>query len=105
MGVKIKSIKWENIQLPPTVRANLYLVIQLMYENGWTMIKFHESNYIMNLERGKVKMNVYLTTLTIQTSMNHPKKGKTQLNRKKLTQNELKTVFKNPRVHTKKGYY
>lgn len=103
--MKLKEIKWENINLPVVVRANLFLVVELIQQNNWEVLKYHDKNYILNLKRGQVKMNVYLSTLTIQTSMKHPKRGRTQLNRKNLTQNELRAVFKDPRVHTKKGYY
>lgn len=103
--MKLKEIKWEKINLPVAVRANLFLVVELIQANKWEVLKYHDKNYILNLKRGDVKMNVYLSTLTIQTSMKHPKKGRTQLNRKNLTPNEVKAVFKNPRAHTKKGYY
>lgn len=105
MSFKIKEIRWENVNLIPKLRANLFLIVELIKENNWEIIKYHDNNFILNLKKGKIKMNVYLSTLTIQTSMNHPTKGKTQLNRKNLKHNELKLIFQNPRSHTGKGYY
>lgn len=48
---------------------------------------------------------VYPTTKTVSTSLIHPKKGKTQLYRKKVDFVTLNKIFSNPRVHTNKGYY
>ena len=42
---------------------------------------------------------------TVQTSMPHQKRGKTQLNRKYVSMDLLKKIFENPRIHTQKGYY
>lgn len=79
-------------------------------ENVADTYKFLKIDYQPNIEmisysNGAVRINVYLTTGTISTSMNHPKKGKTQLFRKNLTFEQIKETFKNPRVHSGKGYY
>jgi hypothetical protein len=106
--IRIKSFKWDKIGssgMPHAVRANLLEVDCLAKTHGWTILRLHPNNYILNLERGNVKMNVYLSTFTIQTALDHPKQGKTQLNRKNLTVKERELVFKNPRFHTKKGYH
>lgn len=42
--------------------------------------------------------------MTVATCINHPKQGKTQLFRKNVSFDELDKIFKNPRVHTGKGY-
>lgn len=67
------------------------------------------------IEAGKkpVRMNIYYTAassidnfnLTVATCLDHPKKGKTQLFRKKVSESQLNALFLNPRKHTKKGYY
>lgn len=52
------------------------------------------------------RINVYYTTGTIGTSLNHPRRGKSQLFRRGIkTLDQLKTIFSNPRVHTGGGYY
>ena len=54
---------------------------------------------------GSVRINVYYTTGTIGTCLNHPTKGKTQLFRRNATLKELEQIFEDPRHHTGKGYY
>lgn len=54
------------------------------------------------------KLNTSLQTqivFTVQTAINHPKKGRTQLNRQGITFPQLEHLFSNPRQHTGKGYY
>ena len=86
-------------------KERLKLVDNLRTQYHWDVTGFHVSNYIVNLKRDGVKMNVYLSTGTVQTSMDHPTKGKTQLNRKRCSDRTIHCIFQNPRVHTKKGYH
>jgi hypothetical protein len=51
------------------------------------------------------RINVYYTTGTIGTCLNHPRKGKTQLFRRNVTIELLEQIFMDPRVHTGTGYY
>jgi hypothetical protein len=51
-----------------------------------------------------VRINVYYTTRTIGTAMDHPAQGKTQLFRKNCTSQELADILANPRIHTGRGY-
>lgn len=51
------------------------------------------------------RINIYLSTGTVATCLDHPVKGKTQLFRKRVTIRQLNEIFRNPRVHTGKGYY
>jgi len=50
------------------------------------------------------RVNVYYTTRTVGTALNHPNKGKTQLFRRNCSVEDLIEIFRNPRVHTGKGY-
>ena len=43
--------------------------------------------------------------MTVSTCLNHPKKGKTQLFRKRVNKEMLEQIFEYPRKHTGKGYY
>lgn len=104
--IRVKSFNWKNIVAPKKVTDMLLRVEVMSKFHGWNITKYHAHNYILNLERnGKEKMNIYLSTMTVQTSINHPKKGKTQLNRKNITPAELEKLMKNVRQHTGKGYY
>ncbi len=51
------------------------------------------------------KINVYYTTGTVGTCVEHPISGKTQLFRRKVDYKTLQRIFQHPRVHTGKGYY
>lgn len=50
------------------------------------------------------RINIYTTKMTVATCINHPRKGKTQLFRKKVSIELMEKIFKNPRVHTHKEY-
>mmetsp|Transcript_36901 Transcript_36901/g.89613 ORF Transcript_36901/g.89613 Transcript_36901/m.89613 type:complete len:585 (-) Transcript_36901:75-1829(-) len=52
----------------------------------------------------KTRINVYYTTRTVGTALDHPKQGKTQLFRRDCSNAELAEIMRNPRVHTNKGY-
>lgn len=105
-GLYITSVNWDRLNAPPKVKANMRFVLKCMQTAHWQFLNYHPNNYVLNLYRDGVRMNVYLSTMTIQTAMNHPKKGKTQLNSKGLTQGQVADVFINPRLHTNgKGYH
>lgn len=66
----------------------------------------HQTNIsLVSYSKDYVRINVYLTTMTVGTCLNHPKKGKTQLFRKNVDKQTLEQIFENPRKHTGKGYY
>lgn len=73
-----------------------YELIKVDYSTG--MIRFYQR---VNL----VAVNIYTTTLTVTTEIFHPKKGKSQLHRKRLSVSDIVKVLENPRLHTGKGYY
>lgn len=73
--------------------------------HGWTFLAHQPSNRMVSYKKEDMRVNVYYTTMTIATCMNHPVKGKTQLFRRDVTLEQLEEIFKNPRVHTLKGYY
>ncbi|OEU18269.1 hypothetical protein FRACYDRAFT_183600, partial [Fragilariopsis cylindrus CCMP1102] len=50
------------------------------------------------------RINIYYSTRTIGTALDHPSQGKTQLFRRKCTVEDLKKIFQNPRSHSGKGY-
>ena len=60
---------------------------------------------VINVYWSRKSIDAHTQHFTVQTALNHPKMGKTQLNRKNITLKELAMIFNNPRIHTKKGYY
>lgn len=82
--------------------------------HGWKHLKTQE--WCMNFEKvidtKRVVVNVFWNKtvalgmeevrFTVQTAMDHPKKGKTQLNRKYVSLYLINKIFENPRIHTQK---
>lgn len=82
--------------------------------NGWHHLKTQDwcLNFYKHFDQDRGIINVYWNkrtvdtvtfykpVFTVQTAINHPKKGKTQLNRKGVTMELLEKIFENPRIHT-----
>lgn len=82
--------------------------------HGWFHLKTQDwcINFYKNYNEDRAVINVYWNKktvatisyyapiLTVQTAINHPKKGKTQLNRKGVKMELLEKIFENPRIHT-----
>ena len=49
-------------------------------------------------------INIYYTTRTVGTCLEHPRQGRTQLFRRGVSDALLKEILRDPRVHTPKGY-
>src|SRR5688500_9037024 len=73
--------------------------------SGFKQIDYQEKSKMLSFSNGSVRINVYLTTGTVATCLEHPKHGKTQLFRRGVDYEKLKKIFKNPRTHTGAGYY
>ena len=68
-------------------------------------ISFNEQSRLISFRCDKgVRFNIYYTTRTIGTAMDHPRQGSTQLFRRNCGDAELAEVMRNPRLHTGKGY-
>jgi len=67
-------------------------------------IDYQEDKGMVSYSDGQTRINIYLTTMTVATCLNHPKKGKTQLFRKGVNLKMLKEIFEYTRKHTGKGY-
>ena len=78
---------------------------ELAAKHGYTPIDFQENIGLVSYSKDGVRINVYLTTMTVGTCLVHPKKQATQLFRKDVDLKALEKIFVNPRVHTGKGYY
>ena len=53
---------------------------------------------------GAVRINVYYTTGTVGTALDHPDQGRTQLFRWGCSLDDLQRILDNPRVHSGRGY-
>lgn len=93
-----------------------YAAADLAVQHGWQLLDIQENIKMvrfMKAGNGDVtKINIYYggkggkrDLYTVATALNHPHKGKTQLFRKHITKRELEELLKNPRAHTRKGYY
>jgi len=93
-----------------------YRAADLAIKHGWGMLDVQENIKMVRFMKAAngdvVKVNVYYggkggkrDLYTVATALNHPAKGKTQLFRKHITEQELEAILKNPRTHTEKGYY
>jgi len=84
-------------------------VKDLAIECGWQFLTYQQDVFMLSFTKlhdtkGKMRINIYCSRKTVATSLTHPKQGKTQLYRKDCSMNDLRKIFSNPRVHTKKGY-
>ena len=78
---------------------------QIASSHGWEQVQFNVQSYVMGFKRGNERVNVYYTTWTVGTCVDHPKQGKTQLFRRNQTWADIDAIFRDPRVHTGAGYY
>jgi hypothetical protein len=62
------------------------------------------SSVISFRTKENARINVYYTTRTVATALDHPYQGKTQLFRRNCSAAELREIMKDPRIHTEKGY-
>ena len=63
-----------------------------------------ESRVVIFADDKGVRFNVYYTTGTVATYLDHPVRGKTQLFRRNVDLAGLRCLFQSPRQHTGKGY-
>lgn len=93
-----------------------YRAADIAVRHGWQLLDIQENIKMVRYMRARggdvQKVNIYhggkggkRDLFTVATAINHPTKGKTQLFRKYITDQELEAVMKNPRAHTDKGYY
>jgi len=61
-------------------------------------------SFVKDIDGHQARINIYTSKMTVATCVNHPKKGKTQMFRRNVGEKLMNKIFKNPRVHTDKGY-
>lgn len=83
-------------------------IMAIAEAQGWAFVKADKStgmiSFVKEYNGSQARINIYRTTMTVTTQINHPKRGKNQLHRKKVSKGLLEKIFKNPRIHTDKGY-
>lgn len=108
MGLRLKKVNWRNSKLPSRINGNWYAVSEAIIrdKDDWNIKQYEDRAYKLIIEnRFGVQIGIHLSTMTIQTVLNHPTSGKTQLTRKDITHKEFVAILANPRVHTGKGKY
>lgn len=98
---------WNDLQIvsqEELVDKMLYIK-KLSEKHGWTKIKGNKQPLMISFLKEDTRMNIYPTTMTVSTALEHPTSGKTQLFRKEVSLQTLNSLFINPRTHTNKGYY
>lgn len=98
-----------------TIETIIEKVTALAEPNGFTLVAHTPKSYVIGFKNPqKVRINVYYSnaalaaknpTFTLQTALQHPRSGPTQLNRRNVDFKTMKAIFKNPRQHTGKGYF
>lgn len=94
----------------PSSLLSLASIRQLASLENLSEAYFNENSRVVSFVRGgetveRVRFNIYYTTGTVGTCVNHPRQGRTQLFRRNVTTaEELRAIFRNPRIHTGKGY-
>jgi hypothetical protein len=88
-----------------TYKTSKEKVDEVAAKQGYTSIDYQQNIGLVSYSKDGIRINVYLTTMTVGTCLIHPKKKATQLFRKNVDLKTLDKIFANPRVHTGKGYY
>ncbi len=74
----------------------------------WLEVYVDESSKVVSFERTSMgiaySLNVYFTSGTIGTILEHPAQGKMQLFRTECDVKMLKNIMENPRMHIERGY-
>jgi hypothetical protein len=86
---------------------NVDAVRRAAASRGYREVQHNEASRVLGFvsRDGQARINVYYTTGTVGTSLEHPRQGRTQLFRRGITLAELGEILDNPRVHTGAGYH
>lgn len=95
----------EHITLDTTDAARQEAARGLAAANGWSEVFHKTENCLIRFNRGSETLDYWYSRNTVGTIVNHPKKGRNQLFRRRVDYPTLKLLFINPRQHTGVGYY
>ena len=62
-------------------------VVKIAKKHGWRLVQIDPKTYMLGFKLNETKyprINVYLTKMTFVTQINHPRKGKNQLFRRRI---------------------
>lgn len=76
----------------------------LAKKHGWNFLIWQDNISMLSFKKNDMRINIYITTMTVATCLNHPKKGKTQMFRKNVDNKLMSNIFRNPRIHANTGY-
>ena len=97
------------ITLQREERLSAEAVREVAARMGLREIQYNKASRIIAFEKvdrdgSTARINVYYTTGTVGTALQHPRQGKTQMFRRNCGLREVEEIMANPRVHTDKGY-
>ena len=102
MSITVKELiggdNVSNIQRIRSIASNVPNLKEIYFNPESKLISFL-------LVHTKWRINVYYTTGTVGTCIEHPELGKTQMFRRNVDYTLLGEIFRNPRVHTGTGYF
>lgn len=88
-----------------SVTRNREAILALARQHGFKLREEQGEIGLLIFDRDGVQINIYTTTMTVATALDHPKAGKTQLFRRGVSMGLLSALFRKPRLHTGKGYF
>lgn len=102
---RIKLFKVFALQLPEVVKSNLLDIQRVSVEMGWQFLGLNPQNYELRMYKKDIdcRLIVFLSTLTVNSKLYHPKHKKyTTLIRKNCTIGDVQSLLLNPRTHLSK---
>ena len=102
---RIKLFKVFALQLPEIVKSNLLDIQRVSVEMGWIFLGLNPQNYELRMYKKDIdcRLIVFLSTLTVNSKLYHPKHKKyTTLIRKNCTIGDVQSLLLNPRTHLSK---
>jgi hypothetical protein len=77
---------------------------KIALEFKWDFLEHQKNIKMVSFVKRDMRINIYISTGTVATCLNHPKQGKTQMFRRNVDLTLLQKIFENPRIHSNKGY-
>ena len=102
---RINLFKVFALQLPEIVKSNLLDIQRVSVEMGWIFLGLNPQNYELRMYKKDIdcRLIVFLSTLTVNSKLYHPKHKKyTTLIRKNCTIGDVQSLLLNPRTHLSK---
>ena len=88
---------------PVAVNDRLVAIRNIAAENSsWQEIGLNIPSKVISFRNSdsRARLNIYYTTMTVGSALEHPVWGATQLFRRNCTMEQLEELFEDPRTHT-----